>query len=200
MSAFHSSSCSVFSPQSLRYTRAHLLKRLQNTKLFNLLLLLEVISLLSDDLKILFSFLLMMLFAFNLRSFISMCIRFKRDEGVVGGYFCYWLFCWWLFWFYWFLERWHCFYFQEKYYAESIVVATKLLRSFKKSYALLESMLFGRLPFWFTLAKRVETSDWATCTSLHSLDSSFSNNISWIMSNRREVIFLLFIWFFRSPK
>ena len=29
----------------------------------------------------------------------------------------------------------------------------RLLRSFKKSYALLESMLFRGLPFWLTLAK-----------------------------------------------
>lgn len=150
--------------------------------------------------KISICFRLLMLFSIYLRTFISMSIRLEGDEGVMGWYFGNWLFSWCCFGFYCLFQWWHCFIPKRSIMLKGQLEQQRLLRSFKKSDALLEPMLFRWFPFAFALAKRVKTGDWAARTTLHSQDSSLSYNISWIRANWWEVILLFFSTFFRSPK
>jgi hypothetical protein len=200
MTIFDPSSCSVVHLLPLWHTRTHLLKWLKKPKRLNLLLVFIVIAWLSDNLDFPICFWLLILFSFYLRTLISMSIRFEGDEGVVGGYFGYWLLCWCCFRFWGLIRRWHCFILKRSIMLNRQLGQQWLLRSFQKSDALLQSMLFWWFPFSLVLAEWVETGDGATRTSLHSYPSPLSHNISRIWSNWREIIFLPFITLFRPPE
>jgi hypothetical protein len=197
MIIFNASTCSMLNLLPLRHTRTHLLKRLKNSEWLNLLLFFDVAIWLSNNLKISICFGLLMLFTSYLRASISMSIRSQRYERVVGWYIGNWLFRWNSFRFIWFFLNWHitlCIMQNDS------CEQQRLLKSFKKSDTLLESVLFIWIPFCFAFAQRVKASNRPARTPLHSLNPPFSNNISRIRSYWRKVILVFLISFFSSPK